>query len=208
MKSEVSKKENLVFKFLTKIIKSKVIVGVIILGVTVLLFIAVKETILSSRKTTKIGFEDIGELATQSAYCTQINVTDKSKDIFGVKIPLTQTKYIYSYDILIKAGFDFNDIDWNERGTNIEVTIPKSKILSSDIDLDSFEIYHEDESIFTKITMSENNDVLKDLKKNAEEDAIKSGILDNAVENAKTMLTAFFGNVYNLEEYKIIFKEK
>ena len=29
----------------------------------------------SESKTTKIGFENIGELATQSAYCTQVNVT-------------------------------------------------------------------------------------------------------------------------------------
>ena len=41
-------------------------------------------------KTTSLGFENIGEFATQN--------------IWGIEIPFNQSKYIYSYDSIIKAG--------------------------------------------------------------------------------------------------------
>ena len=72
----------------------------------------------------------------------------------------------------------------------------------------SFKIYHEDESIFTKIDMTENNEGMKDLKQQAEEDAIASGLLDNARANVETILTGFFGNAYDLKEYEVTFKDK
>ena len=34
-------------------------------------------------KTTKLGFENIGELATQSAYCTGVGSTDDWRKMFG-----------------------------------------------------------------------------------------------------------------------------
>ena len=35
-----------------------------------------------------------------------------------------------------------------------------------------------------------------------------NGLLDNARSNAETILTGFFANVYDLETYKIEFKDK
>ena len=58
-------------------------------------------------KTTRLGFEDIGQLATQAAYCTEVKVAEKSAELWGLTIPFTQSKYIYSYDVEVKAGFDF-----------------------------------------------------------------------------------------------------
>lgn len=109
---------------------------------------------------------------------------------------------------MIKAGFDFNEIEWNEKGNTIEVKLPEVKILSSEIDQDSFKVYHEDESVFNQITLEENNDAVVELKKQAETDAIESGLLENARDNAETILTSFFGNVYDLSEYEIVFKDK
>lgn len=94
---------------------------------------------------------------------------------------------IYSYDIVIKAGFNFANIKWSENGTSIEVSLPEVKVLSSEINLDSFKIYHEKESIFSKITMAENNEAMKGLK----EKAIANGLLENARINAETILTVF-----------------
>ena len=60
-------------------------------------------------KTTSLGFENIGEFATQAAYCTTVNTEEAAQNIWGIEIPFTQSKYIYSYDIVIKAGFDFTE---------------------------------------------------------------------------------------------------
>ncbi len=202
------KKKNKLLKILKNPLIQKIIILVLVAIASGFIAIGIKDVFISDSKTTKIGFENIGELATQSAYCTQVNVTDSSRELFGNKIPFTQSKYIYSYDITIKAGYDFSDIEWNVKGNTIEVKMPKVKILSSQIDLNSFKVYHEEESIFNKITLSENNETLKKLQNEAQTQAIKNGLYENARTNAETMLKSFFGNVYDLNEYKIVFTDK
>lgn len=159
----------------------------------------------SEAKTTEIGFENIGELATQSAYCTEVNVTDTSRELLGVKIPFTQSKYIYSYDFVIKAGMDFEKIVWDEKDNKITVKLPEIKILSNEAVDDSFKVFHEKESVFRQVTLEENIGAIEQLKKNAVKDAIANGLYDNARANAETMLTAFFGNVYDMDKYQIEF---
>ena len=161
----------------------------------------------TEEKPTTLGFESIGELATQAAYCTEVSVTEASQELFGVKIPFTQSKYIYSYDVIIKAGLDFREIKWSENGTVIEVTLPKAKILSNEIVEDSFKIYYENESVFRPITQPEFSEARVELKKNAEVTATENGLLENAQNNAKAILTGFFTNAYDLEEYEIKFIE-
>lgn len=208
MQSEIVKegkvKSKLFKKLSTKIVKRGVVILLLILTVV----IGLRTSFFIESKTMKIGFEDIGELATQSAYCTELNVINDSRDLGAFAVPFTQSKYISTYDIVIKAGFDFEDIEWKENGTSIEVQLPEAKILSSEIKLDSFKVYHEEESIFNKITMTENNDALKDLQQKAEENTIENGLLDNARTNVETILTGFFSSVYDMEEYEIIFKDK
>ena len=171
-------------------------------------FFGMKALLSSESKTTKIGFENIGELATQSAYCTQVNVTDASREFNGVTIPFTQSKYVYSYDFVIKAGFDFGEIEWEKKGNTIEVRLPEAKILSNEIDLDSFQVYVEDESIFRQITLEENNEALEALKQDAQDNAVANGLLDNARENAQTILRGFFASAYDPEDYDIVFLDK
>ena len=194
------KKENKIWLFIKKHIKPKTILYlVIVLAVAGLAFGVGKEFNMES-KTTKLGFENIGELAT--------NVTDESRDIYGIKIPFTQTKYVYSYDVEIKAGFDFSDItcDINENNKTVSFTMPQPKILSNEIDLDSLKVYHEAESIFTNITLDENNKALQSLKEKAEQDSIDNGLLDNAKTNAEELLKNFLSNEYDPAEYSYSFK--
>ena len=74
----------------------KIKVVMIVLAATVVIgcggFFGMKALLSSESKTTKIGFENIGELATQSAYCTQVNVTDASREFNGVTITFTQDR--------------------------------------------------------------------------------------------------------------------
>ena len=179
----------------------------LLIAIVAAIGVGVRVINVSESKTTKIGFEDIGEMATQSAYCTEVNVTEDAKELYGMRIPFTQSKYIYSYDIVIKAGYDFNEIEWKEKNKTIEVKLPEAKVLSNELDMDSFKVYHEEESIFSKITLEENNAVKK-MKLNAQENAIANGLLENARSNAETMLTGFFADEYDLDEYKIVFKDK
>ena len=185
-----------------------------ILGILIVLLLAAavtlgaKNILSADGKTTALGFEDIGELATQSAYCTEVEVTEASRELFGMSIPFTQSKYIYSYDVTIKAGIDFGGIDWDldEEQKTIRVTMPETRVLSSEINLDSFKVYHESESIFHHITLEENNAALQELQHNAEETAIANGLLENARSNAETILKGFFTKAYDLDKYTLTFE--
>lgn len=210
MKTQVTngKKGSPIINIIKRRLTRKILILIFIILILAVGIIGITKVIHSKNQTTKIGFENIGELATQSAYCTQINVSDSSRKLFGAKIPFTQSKYIYSYGVTVKAGFDFEEIEWEKNDATIIVKLPEPRILSSDIDLESFQVYHEKESIFNQITLEENNEVLTELKQKAEDEAVKNGLFDNARSNAEVILTGFFGNVYNLDEYKIIYEDK
>lgn len=158
-------------------------------------------------KTTTLGFENIGELATQSAFCTEVNVIEADRKLFGMTIPFTQSKYIYSYDIEMKAGMDFRKVEWQVDNQTIRVKLPPCEVLSSEIDLDSFQVYHEQESIFKQIHLEENNQALNQMKQQVQADAIENGLLENARSNAEAILRGFFSKAYDLSEYDIVFTE-
>ncbi|HAD23019.1 DUF4230 domain-containing protein [Kandleria vitulina] len=158
-----------------------------------------------TQKVTKIGFEDIGELATESAYVTTVSVTDKSRKIFDITIPLTESKMIYSYDSIIKAGYNFNDIKWNidnEKKT-IKVSFPKMIIISNDLDEKSLKVYHEDESIFTNVTMKESNEARIKMKQKALKNALANGFEARARKNAEVIIKSFFKQQYKDYKYQI-----
>lgn len=202
---------------LQKVLDIKFIIAVIIIillcAVLVYTRKEAKSNYVSDEKITEIGFENIGELATQSVTTTTVRVETKDLKLFNVSIPLTQSKYIYTYNTTIKAGINFSDVKWqlgdtDDTSHNIYVDIPEVKTLSADIDLDSFKVLHEENNIFSPITLTEHNDSLIQLGENALSDAINSGLYDRALDNAKTILTSFISQVYPSNEYNIIFSER
>ena len=202
---------------LQKVLDIKFIIAVIIIillcAVLVYTRKEAKINYVSDEKITEIGFENIGELATQSVTTTTVRVETKDLKLFNVSIPLTQSKYIYTYNTTIKAGINFSDVKWqlgdtDDTSHNIYVDIPEVKTLSADIDLDSFKVLHEENNIFSPITLTEHNDSLIQLRENALSDAINSGLYDRALDNAKTILTSFISQVYPSNEYNIIFSER
>ena len=202
---------------LQKVLDIKFIIAVIIIillcAVLVYTRKEAKSNYVSDEKITEIGFENIGELATQSVTTTTVRVETKDLKLFNVSIPLTQSKYIYTYNTTIKAGINFSEVKWqlgdtDDTSHNIYVDIPEVKTLSADIDLDSFKVLHEENNIFSPITLTEHNDSLIQLRENALSDAINSGLYDRALDNAKTILTSFISQVYPSNEYNIIFSER
>lgn len=202
---------------LQKVLDIKFIIAVIIIILLCAVFVytrkEAKSNYVSDEKITEIGFENIGELATQSVTTTTVRVETKDLKLFNVSIPLTQSKYIYTYNTTIKAGINFSDVKWqlgdtDDTSHNIYVDIPEVKTLSADIDLDSFKVLHEENNIFSPITLTEHNDSLIQLRENALSDAINSGLYDRALDNAKTILTSFISQVYPSNEYSIIFSER
>lgn len=161
-------------------------------------------------KTQQIGFKDIGELATQVSYTTQIKVVENAQTAWGIKLPFTTTKLIFSYDVETKAGYDFSSIEWSvdEEGKTIQVKLPEAKVLSNSLITDSFKAYHEEESIFTPFKLEDTNQSMQEMEGLAQEKAIENGLLTKARENAEVIIRAFFSGVYDLNEYTVEFVDE
>lgn len=202
--------ENKVAKRKKSMIKAKLIalIAVIVIALGAGLYFG--KSLSSESRITKLGFEDMGELATQAAYCTMVEDTEAARDLFGVEIPFTQSRLIYSYDVIVRAGLDFEQIEWSVDEPNkvIEVKLPEIKVLNSELDTESFKLYLEDESIFRRISMEENNDSMIEMEENARRQAVGNGLLDEARANAEAILRSFFAGVYDLEKYEIVFTDK
>ena len=183
-----------------------IVLAVLIIGAAV--GCLVTSHLTTEAKTTKIGFEDIGELDTQVAYCTVVDVIDDPREIFGVEVPFTKSKYIYSYDVVVKAGLDFEKMDWKETGGKIKVKMPEVYVTDSYIDEKSGRIYHEEESIFSPITLEEQMLARAELVETGVNDAIANGLYDKAKENAEKMLTSFFKQHDEYKDKEIVFEWK
>lgn len=191
--------------------KRRIKMGAIVLAVLIIgaaVGCLVTSHLTTEAKTTKIGFEDIGELDTQVAYCTVVDVIDDPREIFGVEVPFTKSKYIYSYDVVVKAGLDFEKMDWKETGGKIKVKMPEVYVTDSYIDEKSGRIYHEEESIFSPITLEEQMLARAELVETGVNDAIANGLYDKAKENAEKMLTSFFKQHDEYKDKEIVFEWK
>ncbi len=191
-----------------------IIVLVIMLGISVSMLrgygIANKQNETPDFFTTAIkgAFNDIGELAT-SEYAYKIAETmDKpSKKFAGLDIPFTQSKVLYSYEGSVKAGIDFVDIDVvvNESNKTIFVELPEAKILSSEVKHESLVIYDAEYSPFNKVTFEDVSLSIASLERTAKNAAEFDGLLELAKENARRIIEASIGGLYDSKEYRVEF---
>ena len=189
-----------------KTLKKEVILAVAVVCVLVVVILALSNKFSKNSKPVDLRFEDIGELATQCAYCTEVGVIEKGRELFKVKIPFTQSKYIYTVDFAIKAGFNFEEIKWDVKENKIVVHMPAVQVLSNEAKTDKIKVYHEKESIFKQIKLEDVMVSIDDMKKDAEKNAIANGLYDNAKENAEKIIEGFLGQQYDLEHYKVEYK--
>ena len=180
---------------------------VLLLLLGALLWLGGSRLAVSSR-ITEMGLRNIGEMATQAGYFTSVQTIEKSRDVFGIEVPGTRSNYVYSYDGDIKAGLDFQEVrvDVNELTRVITVHLPEIRILSVEIQEDSFKLYNDGSNLFTSLKMEEVNESLAELKKAARETAIRNGILVNARENAETLIRSFLAQMADLNVYSVRFE--
>ena len=126
-----------------------------------------EENLITETETTisgeiiQAGLADIGELATEEYYFTEVETYDSTKTFMDFNLPFTTTRFVYSYDGVIKAGIDFTgiEVEKDDLLKTITIRLPKSKILSSEIDESSFQVYDEEQSIFNKVSISFPNEI-------------------------------------------------
>lgn len=153
--------------------------------------------------------QDIGELSTAEYVYKISGMIDKKGLTLPRNIVVTSSKVIYSYEGTIKAGIQFGeiqiDINTAQKPAKVYVHLPEAEIFSNELDNDSLEIYDEKYSNFNKINFSDINQSQAECKEKAEEAALDSGILENASENAATMIRSMLYGFWDSEEYDIEF---
>ena len=117
--------------------------------------------------------EPCAELVTYKYYYTDAGVFEKNQKLFNtdVILPFTTDRTIYKYSGVISTGVDLKEAvyDVDNPAKTITVTLPQPKILSHEIDTDSFEYQNVEDSIFTVSDLGDYQAFQDELKKYIEE---------------------------------------
>lgn len=159
-------------------------------------------------RTVAFGLRDIGELVTQAGYFTTVQTDSDARKLFGYDIPFTKSRYIYSYDGIIKAGLDFSQIEVtvNDVEKTVAVKLPEVRVLDVNLINDSLKIYDESQSIFTPLHIEDLNNGQIELKAKATETALENNLIEQATQNAKTIISGFLSGTLDLKDYTIEFE--
>lgn len=171
-----------------------------------ILCLGIGSNFISQTKATKLRLEDVGELVTQTAYVTVVKDNKDSRDFFKLfEIPFTESRQIFSYDYTVDASVDFSKISYkvNDNNSEIKIKIPHSKIYKASLNTDSLKVYLDDESLFSRIDLKEQNKALKTMEEEAIKTAKENGILKSADKNAKKLIEGFIKSEKKYKEYKM-----
>lgn len=206
------KKNNFIRKHLFSIVKYIVVILVLIL-------IFIIGTKLSNgfnhkEKVISYGFKDMGFLITQEWYGCVLEDSKTDRTFFNLfKIPLTESRQIFSIDIEVFAGIEFKDIKYtiDHDNKNINVSLPHAVIQNTSTVDGSMQIYIDSESWFSRIDLEKNEEARESLKKKARQMALDSGIIEKAENNAEKLITNMIKNNGECsknacKDYEIIFK--
>lgn len=165
----------------------------------------VEETVTINTQIIEDGLREMGKLITEEYYFTQVEEYSSSKKILFFD---SKASFIYSYDGVVSAGIDCNDvkIDKDDEKKLITITIPKAEIYEVSIDYNSFKIFEEKEGLWNKTTISNYNDSLVEFEKAAKSKALEKGILEKADEGAGKMIESFVNSVVDTQDYTIEYK--
>ncbi len=157
------------------------------------------------------GFKDVGKLVTQEWYGRILEDSSKDRKLFNIiSIPFTESRLIFSTDVEILAGVDFEDIEYkilNEK-EKVIITLPHSEVYKSYEVQNSFKSYLDDESWFTNINSTEQQELKDKIVEKGENQAIKSGLLDKADKNAKSIIKNMIKGNEITKDFEVEFRYK
>lgn len=148
----------------------------------------------SVRSAILQGIQNVNELATvRERFQSIVSFSDgKQMPFLGFCLPGTTRKFIMRYAGVIVCGNDLSKLNISERFAvnRVRVVVPRSRILDIYADVQSFEVYDQQAGLFTSIRLEDQNrEVTADLEE-MRQNALKSGILSQADENTRRILTS------------------
>ncbi|MBQ3291274.1 MAG: DUF4230 domain-containing protein [Mogibacterium sp.] len=116
-------------------------------------------------------------------------------------VPLiNKNGFTMKYDAIIDAGFDLENVSIEVTEDKVIVTVPSAVIQSINIDPDSLEFYDNKTSLFKTDRKEATKKALQEARKDAEANASKKGILEEADKRAEVIFKGILeGGVGNRE---------
>ena len=157
----------------------------------------------------KSEIHDIGELASIEYFYTNAGKFEDLNKLFGVNVPFTTKSFIAKWDGEIKAGIKLDKIIVEVKDANKEIIIhmPKSEIISHEIDNESIETLDEKDGLFNPVKVDDVRNFDKISKEEMEARAIENGLSIKASKNATEIIEKLINNdVVQEQGYVINFK--
>ena len=153
----------------------------------------------SVRSAILQGIQNVNELATvRERFQSIVSFSDgKQMPFLDFCLPGTTRKFIMRYAGVIVCGNDLSKLNISERFAvnRVRVVVPRSRILDIYADIQSFEVYDQQAGLFTSIRLEDQNrEVTADLEE-MRQNALKSGILSQADENTRRILTSIVAKI-------------
>lgn len=153
------------------------------------------------------SLQDAGVLTTEEYYFTEVISYSSVKKIWKIELGITESSYLISYDGVVTAGIDFSSIDVqkDDDQKRILIILPDPKILSVDIDPESFQLYSEKEGLGNPVSVTDYNQSLVEMEQNARQKALDRDILSRASENAQKLIGQLVSGLVDTTEYAVDF---
>lgn len=174
----------------------------------------IDNTIIEENYTLTINnvkevLKSASDLISTKYYYTDANTYENYKELFGKRVPFTTDKVVFIYDGIISVGIDLAEVDYEINNDNkvIVIILPEIKILSNEIDAESFEFPYMSDTVFNTTQMIDYTELIGKLKaEKAEELMDNSEFINEAMENTKGVLEQFLTVSETTKKYMVIFK--
>ena len=191
-------------------VKKYVIIALAIILIIALLIIGFKfsSNFISSGKSVKLGFENVGKLVTQECYITRVEDSEDNVDFFKLfDIPFTKSRQIFSYNFKVNAVVNFEKIKYNidDNKKEIIITLPHAEVADIIRDEDSLKVYLDQGNLFSRIDLKEQSKASKKMEEEAVRDCEANGFLENADKNAKTLIGTFIKSEAKYKNYNVTY---
>ena len=183
------------------------IIMLAVVGITLLLIS--KDNFKTQEKVIKLGFEDIGELVTQTCHTTVLEDSHNDRKFFELFIiPFTESRQIFSYDYDVEAALDFAKIsivNIDDSKKTIDLTLPHASLRQPTLLPDSLMVYLDEESLFSRINLLKHNEALKKMEAKAIKGCTDNKLIELADVNAQKLINAFIKSNEKYRNYRINF---
>ncbi len=188
-----TKKDNK--KTINKLLKKIPLIGKIAIAAVIILIligigIKFSESLKHEETVLNFGFKDVGMLVTQEWYGRILQDSTKDRKLFNkLSIPFTESRIIFSLDVEVLAGINFEEIEYEIKDNNVvKIKLPKASVYKYYQVPNTYKNYLDNESWFTNIDSEERHALEDAVVEIGKEEALKTGLLDKADSNAKKII--------------------